>query len=527
MKKEIKSRSTNLIIFIAILVFINLVSQRIFTRFDLTEGNIYSLSEASKKVIKNLDSRLVVKAYFSKELPSQVADSKRFTRDLLAEYQAYSHGKFRFEFVDPAEKEKLKEEARKNRIQPATLRVNENDKLVVKEVYLGLAFFYEDQTATIPLVQNTQGLEYDITSKIKKITEIDLKKIAFFGEEEEMTRRQQMQGITGNYEQLKTQISENYEIKETGLEEKLDEDVKTLIFAGIKDSLSENQLFNLDQFIMKGGNVIFFQEKVSADIQTQKADVVKSNLFPMLNHYGIEMENNLVLDASCGEVQVRQQQGMFNMAIPVKYPFLPILTNVNQEHEIVKNLDQMQMVYASEIKAPESKTNLNFEPLIYTSDNSGQVTGPRYQIGYQKYFKKDLKQMFNEEKKVVAALFSGKFQSYFAESEEYPKAVKETDNAQIILVSDSDFIKETSGGQSPGNKNFTLNALDYLSSNSILIGLRSREVTHRPLKEVSNATRKVVKWLNILLPSILLIIYGIFRYKSELRKRKHIGELYE
>ena len=109
-----KTNWLNLIIFVAIIVLVNLVSITIFTRMDLSKGKIYSLSKSSKEAVRNLEDRLVVKAYFSKNLPGEFADARRFANDLLSEYQAYSRGKLRFEFLDPKDENRLKEEARKN-----------------------------------------------------------------------------------------------------------------------------------------------------------------------------------------------------------------------------------------------------------------------------------------------------------------------------------------------------------------------------------------------------------------------------
>jgi ABC-type uncharacterized transport system involved in gliding motility auxiliary subunit len=74
---------------------------------------------------------------------------------------------------------------------------------------------------------------------------------------------------------------------------------------------------------------------------------------------------------------------------------------------------------------------------------------------------------------------------------------------------------------------FVQNAVDYLASESALIEIRSRGTEYRPLKEIPTSARKIVKWINILLPSLLLIIFGILHYRAELKRRKYIGELYE
>ncbi len=520
---------SGLIIFLAIIVLVNLVSISIFYRIDLSKGHVYSLSKASKEVVKNLDDRLVIKAYFTKNLPDQLADTRRFVRDLLSEYQAYSHGKLRFEFIDPGDEEKLKREAQKNQIQPVSMRVAEHDQFTVKEVYLGLAFLYEGKTETIPLVQNTQGLEYDITSTIKKITSIGLVKIAMYAKEDPNVKEmmQRFRGISNNYQTVREMLSKNYEIQNTDLNDKIKDDVKMLIFAGTKDSLSDKQLYNLDQFVMRGGKLLVFQDRIDANIQNQTANPIKSNIFTLLSSYGIKIKSDIVEDADCNAIQVQRRQGFFSIATPVKYPPLIVANNVNKKNVIVKNLDQIQLIFASPIDSTGIAKGVKFTPLIYSSNHSDLITGPRYNISYMNFMRKDLESMLQGGPYILAAMYQGKFKSYFADNADYKDAKKESENSTIIVVGDSDFITELGAGKNPSNIDFCLNSVDYLSGNDILIGLRSREVAYKPLKELTPSGRKIVKWINVLLSAILLIIFGILRYKAELKRRKHIGEVYE
>lgn len=522
-----KTTSVNIIIFVAILILVNLLSLSIFKRFDFSKGNIYSLSRASKEAVKKLDDRLIIKAYFSKNLPGEYADARRFTQDILSEYQAYSHGKLRFEFIDPSDEEKLKKEAQQHQIFPASMRVVENDKFVVREVYMGLVFLYQDKKENIPLVENTRGLEYDITKKIKKIASIGLKKIAFYDIEKTPPQmRGYQQQNQSDFATLQEHIAESYELQKTDLTSEIAADVEVLIMAGIEDSLSKEQLFNLDQYLMKNGNLVLLQNRVTTDMRTQQANLINSNLFQLLNHYGIHIKENIIADANCGQVNVQQQRGIFRMMTPVNYPFFPIIHNFNKENLIVKNIDQMQLVYASEIDT----TNIggfSFEPLLSSSNNSGAVTKPQLDIGVQKYMDKDLKTMFIDPPKILGGIFSGSISSYFANNPEYNDATPTSKSTQIILVTDSDFVKEGIGANVENNLNFVLNSVDYLAAEETLIEIRSRQTEYKPLKEISSGMKKVVRWLNILLPSILLIIIGLIRYQKEMNKRKIIGELYE
>ncbi len=518
----------DVIILLAIIIFLNLVSLSVFTRIDLSKGKIYSLSKSSKQAVKNLEDRLVIKAYFSKNLPGEFADARRFIQDILSEYQAYSKGKLRFEFIDPSDEESLKKEAQKNQIFPASMRVIENDKFEVREVYMGLAFLYKDKTESIPLIQNTRGLEYDISKTIKKIAAIGLKKIAFYEiEKEDPPQMPGYPNANDEFATIRQHISESYEVSKTDLNKPLDSNIEALLFTGIEDSLSLMQLICLDQYLMQGGNILIFQDRIKANLQTQQAEPINSNLFDLLRYYGISIKNNLVTDAVCGHVQVQQQRGIIRMARPVSYPFFPVINNVNKENLIVKNLDYMQLIFASELDTTKTGKDLRFEPLLYTSENSGEIAMPGLDISLQKYMNQNLKAMFIDPPKIVAGIYSGLFKSYFIDNVETMNIIPQTTESKILIVTDSDFIKEGAGAGVKGNLDFVLNAVDYMASEGSLIEIRSKETEFKPLKELSSGKRKFIKWLNILLPSILLIIVGILHYRKELKQRKIIGELYE
>lgn len=512
-----RKTTIDLMILIAILIFVNLISISVFKRFDLSKGKIYSLSSSSKTAVKELDDRLIIKAYFSKNMPGEYADSRRFVQDILSEYQAYSQGNLKFEFLDPADEQELKKEAQQNGIMPVSMRVIQNDKLEIREVYMGLVFHYQDKIESLPMIKNTQGLEYDVTGKIKKITATGLKKIAIFDPDE-----------SNKFATIIQFLSESYEISKIDLTRSVENDVDALIVVGIEDSLEMSQLVNIDQYLMQDGNIILFQDRIAADIQQQSATPINSNLFRLLNTYGIIIKPNLVIDAQCGQVTVQQQRGMFRMQTPVNYPFFPIINNVNKNNILVKNLDYMQLIFASEIDTTNIGEDIYFEPLLFTSVNSGEVTMPNLNISYQPFMNIDLKKMLIDKPKVVAGIYSGKFVSNFMDhTQEEDNAVGNTEFGKILLVSDSDFIIENAGAGIPGNRDFVLNAVDYMVSEGTLIEIRSRETQFTPLKEIKPGTKKIIKWINILFPSLLLILLGILHYRKELKRRKHIGELYE
>lgn len=439
------------------------------------ESSNSNLSQYTINTITAIKDPVTIKAYFSTNLPGEFVNTRRYAQKLLSEYQTFSQGKLSYEFFDIKNDESLKEEARKNNITPLTMRVLENNQLVIKEVYLGLAFLFKNKIEAFTLTQNAQGLEYNITIAIKKITDIGLKKVAIFSNDEQISSPHQNKPTTiDNFKQIRTLISECYDIVRIDLTSEIDNSVNALLFTGVNDSLTLAQLYNLDQFIMIGGNILFFQDRISADVKTQKAEQIHSNLFVLLKHYGINITNNLVADAECGMVQVQQLKEGIRTTTSVNYPLFPIIHKVNKKNQIVKNLDQLQLIYASEIDTTSLNESLSFEPLLYTSKNSGEIVGPKLDISIKQYMNQNLNRMFNGGEKVVAGVYSGLFKSYFADNPDYPVVSLENSDANILLVADSEFVEDLGGAGIKGNLDLLLNALNYLCNDNELINLRNK-----------------------------------------------------
>ena len=133
--KMIKSTSVfSIMLLLGILVMINVIGIRFFVRTDLTSGKLYSLSKASKDIVANIEDKLLIKAYFSPNLPGQFGGIERYLRDMLNDYRAYSRGHIEYEFIDPGSEQALESEAQSFRIPPRQVQSISNDKVeVIKE----------------------------------------------------------------------------------------------------------------------------------------------------------------------------------------------------------------------------------------------------------------------------------------------------------------------------------------------------------------------------------------------------------
>ena len=142
---------------IGAVVAINLIATRVFGRLDLTENKVYTLSPASKDIVRTLPDYLTVKAYISKDLPPELATVSRYVRDLLDEYRTYSKGKLRFEAFDPGSDKKIEDEAGQCKVQRLQVQVLHEQKFEVGAYYLGLCFQYQGKDEAIPEIGQAGG----------------------------------------------------------------------------------------------------------------------------------------------------------------------------------------------------------------------------------------------------------------------------------------------------------------------------------------------------------------------------------
>jgi len=489
------------VLLFAVLFLLNGISRNWFFRWDLTDNDMYSLSSSSELVVKQVDDLLTMKVYFSDDLPGEYANNRRYLQDILEEYEAIADGNISFEFFRPEDDKDIEQEAQKAGVMPVQMQVVENDKMEVKRVLMGMVIQYEDKKEVLPVIQTTTGLEYEITSKIKKLVETNKPTVGIV----------QVEGETSQYQNIENLLRQRYTVKPVNLNETIPIEITAILMGGVSDSLSTEAYTNLSTFLGRGGNLLLAQGRIKTNLQIQQAFPIQSNIFDLIDDYGFTIEPNLVIDKICGRVNVQQQMGPIRMNVPMEYPLLPVIHSFNTNEAIVAGLEQIQLIFASEIKQDSvSMGNVNYVPLLFTSKQSGEMRG-NFNLN------PDPKQnpfirMFNQADKVLSARSERVNESGLM--------------SQVILVGDSDFMADQGGGRSPENQIFIMNSVDYLIGDRDLIALRSREITSRPLGEVSDDAKKTWKWLNIILPSFLIVGFGLIRMRQQKRRSDILEELY-
>ena len=318
-------------IVLAILIALNIISIRIFGRFDMTRNSQFTLSEASKSMVRTLDDRVTVRAYFTEDLPAPYNNNRRALLDELNDYKAYARGNFQFEFIDPGG-EKGEMDAQQQGIAPLQIQVIKEDKAQVQRAYMGMVLLYEDKKEVIPVVQNLSTLEYEISSTIKRLTSKSQKKIGFLtgqGEPAASTLRAAQEPMRKQYEFTTVDVSRSTPVPQ---------DVTALVVMAPATPLTEPQKFQIDQYIMRGGRVAFLLNKVDATLQKQYGRQVELNMDDMLAAYGLRLNTDLVRDAQCASISLVQQQSGFSIQSQVPFPYLPLVSNFSKGNAMVKDL---------------------------------------------------------------------------------------------------------------------------------------------------------------------------------------------
>jgi gliding-associated putative ABC transporter substrate-binding component GldG len=489
------------VLLFVVLFLLNGISRNWFFRLDLTDNDMFSLSSSSELVVKQVDDLLTMKVYFSDDLPGEYANNRRYLQDILEEYEAIADGNISFEFFRPEDDKDIEQEAQKAGVMPVQMQVVENDKMEIKRVLMGMVIQYEDKKEVLPVIQTTTGLEYEITSKIKKLVETNKPTVGIV----------QVEGEASQYQNIENLLGQRYTVKPVNLSETIPIEITAILMGGVSDSLSTEAYTNLSTFLDRGGNLLLAQGRIKTNIQIQQAFPIQSNIFDLIDDYGFTIEPNLVIDKICGRVNVQQQMGPIRMNVPMEYPLLPVIHSFNTNEAIVAGLEQIQLIFASEIKQDSaSMGNVNYVPLLFTSKQSGEMRG-NFNLN------PDPKQnpfirMFNQSDKVLSARSEKVNESGLM--------------SQVVLVGDSDFMADQGGGRSPENQIFIMNSVDYLIGDRDLIALRSREITSRPLEEVSDDAKKTWKSLNIILPSFLIVGFGLIRMRQQKRRSDILEELY-
>ncbi len=533
---------------VGITVGLNIISNRFFQRFDTTKEKVYTLSQGSKDLVRNLPDRMNVKVFISEELPPDSRNHAQFARDLLNEYAAFSSGKMHIETIkmkgDETEKEKQASECKVRKI---TRGERSKNKLEIASTFLGICFDYHGQIESIPAVEQVEGLEFAISGLIKQMT-VKKKKLAFASSEGELTPQQGLQYFA---EHLK---NTGYETTSVDLKAAIPEDVDALLIVGPKGKFSERALYVIDQFLMTGKAVAIFvdgqtmttpQGPMVPGVEMPKlAQPNETGLEELLGSYGVILHHDFVLDRQ-NAVGPVPYEGKY---LPRNHPVFVVAGPLEQTDPITKGVQIAIFPYVSSLdlisSAKEGNSSVRFTEIAKSSKSSWSPAGPFIfdpNLQDQPASADVRKGPFS-----LAYMGVGSFKSHFAEKQRVKEDGTKVDEKQsveglapllksskegtrLVVIGGSEFISDRYLGLVRQGLQFYIsnlvlgiNIADWLVQDEALALVRNKGMQTRPLKEVSAATANFIKVGNIVGIPLLVCVVGIVRWRIRQSRRKSI-----
>lgn len=535
-----------------ILVGIIFLSQKFNFRWDLTAEKRFTLTDASISLLKNLKEDVQIKVYLEGEdLPVGIKNIRNHTRDLLQDMRRVSGGKLTYEFIDVnfikdvKEKEKLQKNLISKGVLPVNLEVNSESGYAEKLIYPGAIFTSGNKELGMTILENqmifgAQGalenslnfLEYKIVNVIDKLQQDHVPSVAFV----------QGHGEADIYQVsdfVETLSKQNFQVKKLvlGIDPILDNKTDVLIIAKPTQPYIEEDKFLLDQYVLRGGKILWLMDQVIADMDSFKiapsifSIARENNLDDLLFRYGVRVNDDLVLDLYCAPVPIVEE--IAGNPTPKLYPwvFYPMVRG-DQNIPIVKNLDPVLMKFPSSIdtiKSPGIKKTV----LLSSSQYSRKQNIP-FQISLEGARQKPQPALFSQKDIPMAVLLEGNFSSHYghriqqsfrdaAQKEGVTVLTKATEASKMIVVGDGDIIineVDPNGRPLPlgyykitretyANKDFLLNAVDYLLDQSGLIAARNRDISMRVLDKAKVQDQKSLwQFIAVGFPIPLLLIFG-------------------
>lgn len=571
-------KKNNLIQFfavLAIILLINIIFSFFFLRFDLTSEKRYTLSPSTVTLVENVEDIIYVKVYlYGKNLPPDFAELSQKTREFLDELRVYSKN-IHYEFIDPSKGKDEKQlqayygQLYKQGLQPQPIQDVDVGGVNTRYIVPGAIITYRQRETPVFLLDSDEGilynreeiikfsiekLEYNIGNAIRRLTNQQKASIAFIKGHGELTNAEVFSAAVGIADFYKVdsvifdnKISKifNVEIVDSG---DVDFKISTnkydlLIVAKPRFPFSNYEKFLLDQFVMRGGKILWYVDPVFAEMDSLQNYMevpclaIDLNLEDLFFRYGVRLNTNLLQDLNALAIPVKTGE----LAGQAQYTFIPWyffpLITPYADHPIVKNLNVLKTEFISSIDTVGIKEGLKKTVLLTTSATTKMINTPAI-ISLENLKRRANYREFSQKYIPVSVLVEGVFPSLYSgfnsmKDQEKIGFKEKSVPTKMIFVSDGDMIKnQFDSRKNPlplgydqytdvayGNKNFLLNAVNYLCEDEGIAQVRSKDFKMRLLdKDKLLKEKSFWQILNMTLPILCVLIMGIIF--AIIRRRK-------
>lgn len=540
----------NTCILLIALVLLNVLNQSFYKRFDLTKDQRYTLSETTKTIVQQIAQPLVIKVYLEGDFPSEFKRLQIETLQYLEELTA-ENANINSQFINP---DLQRESLIKKGMLPSQLTVEEDGKLSEAIIFPWAEIKYKNKSTIVSLLPTAivssqeeqlqkavENLEYSFTNAMHSILTEAQQKIALLsgnGELEDIYLYRFLSEIAKKHKLAKFTLDSVAKNPKQTLKELTEFDMA--IIAKPTTAFTAAEKFTLDQFITNGGKTLWMIDNVIADQDSlfnggkMLAYPRNLNLTDLLFSYGVRINTTLVKDLYAAKIPVAT--GMVGNQTQFKNLewFFHPLAGGNPNHPITKNILPVRFQFTNQIDT--LKNNIKKTPLLVSSVLTQKFGTPNF-ISLQSIAEEPIEEDYQSGNQLLAVLLEGNFNSAYRnriQPFETPLyKVNAVGGNKMIVISDGDVGKNQILKNEPfdlsrdkwtneqfGNKDFLLNAVDYLLDDVGLMKLRNKSLQISILdKQKAFKERRYWQFINLGIPMLILLVFGIGFHG--LRKRKY------
>jgi len=549
-----------------LLLLVNIVCNQFFFRLDLTEEGRFTVTDAGKNLLTNLEDDVTVKIFLDGAFPAGIQRLQAASQDMLEELKAQSKGNIEYYFEDPLEgldnkaREQVMTQLAQKGIQPRRLVENE-DGFSEKVFYPAALVYYKGREMPVILLDeqlnrgpqetinnSIAALEYKFLNAIQKLARNTPDRVAFLEGHGELSE--------SSVESWAADLDAHYQLHRVNLTGKssLANKYDLVVIAKPRLPFSEADKFKIDQYVMNGGKVLWLVENLSANLdslQTTGGQYLALDyglkLDDLLFKYGVRLNQNLIQDLQCTSIPLTVGVDASGKATQFEnFPWLyyPIIGRSNQNHPVSKNIGPVLTRFAGSLDTVRAK-GIKKTILLESSDFCKSVFSPA-NVDLRITRQRPEPAQFTKKNLAVAVALEGSFTSNFKNRLAFSTkemidtlddvSFKEVGSpTKMIVISDgdmaeNDFDKRTGRanplgyyrftGETFANKEFLHNAVEWLLDDKGIIAAKSKEVQMRLIDGIKAKEEKTFwTWLNILLPMLLVILGSVLFNFS--RKRKY------
>jgi len=494
-----QTRERTLLVLVLAVFALAVVNLSLFSvRLDLTSAGAYSISPATKALFAEAKDGISVTYYLSKKLTTYYPFTQGIA-DFLEEYAAASNGRLKVRVVDPKDSGELNSMARLG-LHSIPIEVVEQSQQTQAVVYSGLVIQYRDRQEVLPAVSQIETLEYELTTKISKLVTQKQKSVAFLSTDP--TR-----DLQNYYGLLSQTLSKTAVFRQVQPGEAIG-DATVLIVAGNK-GFTPAFLKPVDEYLMKGGKVLFAVDGVFVDIASAQAAAVpagENDLLRALETWGVQVEQGILHDAYNNVVQFQGSQGVTLRRYP-QWPAL-LAKNTSPTNPVTSRFVGLSLMWPSPL-TDLKKPGITVEPLAWTSEKSW-VVKDNLSIDVEQAARSAMMPGITFEKHNVVLALSGSFPSAFPGGGSSPAT-------RMLVVGSSNFL--TNLMQVTGkddNALFAENAVDWLAQDEGFLGIKTRAYREKSLtllqdEQVRQAAGFALSFVNLFLVPLIVVIWAVVR----------------